>query len=228
MNVGDEWIYRLRDYAVSERVRILSIDQRKTTILVDVEFLDGDKRGTRQNIPGKRLRAPWAEVEGYDRRMADWKRLEFDDYQIDSVEEHAISIAFDRLIPEDVVSFEGRHVRDALVVHDRAILESVIGIPLTEVTDLVESFDLDGSLVLSPAAGPLIAELICRKNPMPILDEILKEEAEVREKPARQHACLSRHEQEMGGQAPKPSTCSTVDTNVRCTNSSGNGAATGQ
>jgi hypothetical protein len=38
MELGDEWIYRLRVSSPSERVRILDIEQRKQTVRVDVEF----------------------------------------------------------------------------------------------------------------------------------------------------------------------------------------------
>jgi hypothetical protein len=41
MEIGDEWIYRQRPYSPSERVRIISIEKRKQTTRVDIEFLDG-------------------------------------------------------------------------------------------------------------------------------------------------------------------------------------------
>jgi hypothetical protein len=54
---GDEWIYRVRDDALSERVRIIEIQRRKQSFRVEVEFIDGEKAGQRENVPGKRLRA---------------------------------------------------------------------------------------------------------------------------------------------------------------------------
>ncbi|NKY27764.1 hypothetical protein [Nocardia gamkensis] len=66
MEVGDEYIYRAKDFAPSQRVRILGIERRKTTSRVDIEFLDGQARGTKENVPGNRLRGPWAQVDEFD------------------------------------------------------------------------------------------------------------------------------------------------------------------
>lgn len=54
--VGDELIYRVREYAASERVRVAEIDERKKTPRYVVEFLDGEKKGSQENVPGSRLR----------------------------------------------------------------------------------------------------------------------------------------------------------------------------
>ncbi len=192
MSVGDEWIYRLRDYESSERVRVLAIEQRKTSVRADVEFLDGDKHGTCENVPGGRLRGPWSTIERYDWLMANWKRLEFDDFDISEVEDSAISVVFDEITPENIASREYKPVRDAVAVHDRDAFESLIGAPLTEITSVVQWFDLDGTTLLSPAAGLLIAELICRQNPMPVLDWVVKEEAEIRDCCKRGHDRFKR------------------------------------
>ena len=58
MDVGDELIYRLRDFSLSERVRIVSIDTRKKTPRYEVEFLDGQNQGAIENVPAGRLRGP--------------------------------------------------------------------------------------------------------------------------------------------------------------------------
>lgn len=44
----------------------------------------------------------------------------------------------DELIPENVASQEWKPVRDAVAVHDRAALKSVIAMPITEITSTVE------------------------------------------------------------------------------------------
>lgn len=75
MDVGDELIYRLRDFSPSEHVRIVSIDNRKKTPRYDVEFLDGPNQGTVENVPAGRLRGPWSTVREYDERMAHWERF---------------------------------------------------------------------------------------------------------------------------------------------------------
>jgi hypothetical protein len=61
MDVGDEQIYRLRDDAPSDRVRILAIHPGKQRHRYDVEFLDGEKAGRQENVSGHRLRGPCQE-----------------------------------------------------------------------------------------------------------------------------------------------------------------------
>ena len=48
MDVGDEQIYRLHDYAPSQRVRIVAIDGRKKNPRYEIEFLDGGKGARRR------------------------------------------------------------------------------------------------------------------------------------------------------------------------------------
>jgi hypothetical protein len=46
----------------------------------------------------------------------------------------------------------------------------------------VESFDRDGTLMLSPEGTLLVAEYACRVTPMPVLDWVLQDEAEYRQR----------------------------------------------
>lgn len=73
-DIGDELIYRLRDYAPSQRVQVVEIDTRKKTPRYVVEFLDGEQAGVRENVPRGRLRGPWADVDRYDTLMANCGR----------------------------------------------------------------------------------------------------------------------------------------------------------
>ncbi|MRH92127.1 hypothetical protein GFY24_32610 [Nocardia sp. SYP-A9097] len=180
MDVGDEWIYRLRDYDSSERVRILGIEQSKKKIRVEIEFVDGDKRGIRETIPGTRLRAPWAGVDGYDQRMANWRRLE-EQNDLTDTEVSAISTVFDLFVPREIAYTDWRQVKNALAVRDRVKFEQIIGAPLADVLAEVAGFDLDDEALLSPAGTLRCAELVCRRNPMPILEWITQEENEKRE-----------------------------------------------
>lgn len=109
MNVGDEQIYRLRDYAPSERVRVVAIDTRKKNPRYDIEFLAGDKKGTSENAPGGRLRALWDGVRVYDALMANWERL--DQLELTGHEESAFETVFDLLIPEEIAEWESSPVR---------------------------------------------------------------------------------------------------------------------
>lgn len=107
--VGDEWIYRQRPYMPSERVKVIGIEKRKPTTRVDIEFLDGDKAGVCENVPGTRLPRPWNEVAEYDELMANWQRL--DQEALDDTEDCAVTEVFDLLIPEDVAAYDRSCVR---------------------------------------------------------------------------------------------------------------------
>ncbi|WP_132169888.1 hypothetical protein [Kribbella antibiotica] len=73
-------------------------------------------------------------------------------------------------------------VRYVTTVVDADGLERLTGVPLAELTQRSGTFELHGTTMLSPEATVLIAEYACRKNPMPILDAVLEEEKQLREK----------------------------------------------
>jgi len=103
MNIGDEWIYRLKAYSPSERVKILAVEKRKQSTRVDIEFLDGEQAGLHDNVPATRLHGPWSTVAQYDERMANWQRLAGSD--LDETEESAVGEVFDALIPESAATY---------------------------------------------------------------------------------------------------------------------------
>jgi len=176
MQVGEEWIYRLRESAPSERVRILGIQPKKTSARVDVEFVAD---GRRENVPGSRLRRLWAEVDAYDALMAKWARIEF---ELTDAEDGAASEVFDNLIPAAVATCEWSPVRHATAVHDRSTLERLLDADLDAVLDGVPSFDLDGIMMVSPEGTLRIAEVMCARRPADVLAWVLAEEAEIRDK----------------------------------------------
>ncbi|NQE90264.1 hypothetical protein [Nocardia terpenica] len=179
-DVGREWIYCLRDYSRSERVRVLAIDTRPRSVRVDVEFLDGEKAGQRENIPSGRLRGPWSSVQRYDELMGNWSRLAAEG-DISEPEEWAIDTVFELLIPDEIATCWGQQVKEVTVVHDRIGFEKLIGTTLDEITAAVASFELDGTLILSPAGSLMVAELACLHNPAPILDWVMEAEEKARD-----------------------------------------------
>lgn len=180
MNVGDEWAYRQRDQAPSERVRILTLEQKRQSFRADVEFLDGEHAGVRENVSGRRLKVPWCDVAAYDQRMKDWERLR-QDCALTPVEDFAAVVALGRLVPEEVAEHHDRPVEGMTVVTDRGALDHLLVEPLDFVLERCEwLIDDDGALVVSPRGTLLICELACRKNPMPILDEVMEEEQKAR------------------------------------------------
>lgn len=179
MQVGEEWIYRLKVFSPSERVKILDIEKRKQTVRVDIEFLDSDRQGVRDNVPGNRLRGLWDTVAQFDERMAHWQRL--DSYDFDETEESAVCEVFDALIPDEVATHYDSFVRGGTTIRDQGALERLMRRPMRNVIDQVEWFEHDDVLELSPAGTLLIAEYVCAANPAPIVARVMAEEAERRE-----------------------------------------------
>lgn len=178
--IGDELIYRLRDYAPSQRVQVVEIDTRKKTPRYVVEFLDGEKVGVRENVPRGRLRGLWANVECYDTLMANWERV--DQGELTETEEFAALQAFDLLISEEVAEGEWSKARYATRIHDQEALPALIGITLDDLLAQAEGFELDGDIIVSADGTLMIAEYACRLKPMPVLDWVIKDEKEYREK----------------------------------------------
>ncbi|MBG0565382.1 hypothetical protein [Actinoplanes aureus] len=178
--VGDEWVYRARDAAASERVRIQAVIPKKASARIGVFFVD-DPAGRVENVPGSRLRVPWSGVAAYDAVMANWRRI--DDRPLDSVEEAGVEVVFDLLIPENVASVAWSPVSGATELRDRAELEAVIGLPVEEILAGIAWFELDGTLMLSPARhaadrrGRLPGAL-----PRAVLDLVVEEEVQARHK----------------------------------------------
>lgn len=176
MHVGDEWIYRLKDSAPSQRVRILAIQPKKTSSRVDVEFLDDNGRA--ENVPGVRLRGPWSEVVAFDATMANWERIEF---ELTNSEEGAVSEVFHNLIPTEIATCEWSPVRYATAIHDRAGLAELLGVDFDELMVGVPAFDLGGVLMVSPEGTLLISEAMCARRPADVLAWVMAEEADIRE-----------------------------------------------
>ncbi|WP_243064636.1 hypothetical protein [Humibacter sp. RRB41] len=115
--------------------------------------------------------------------MADWQRI--DDLELDESEQAAVETVFRLLIPTDVAEWEWSPVRFAASVHNRERLATLIGVPIGDVVEKVESFELDGELMLSPVGTLMIAERACQVNPLPVLAHVIEEEKELREKVKR-------------------------------------------
>lgn len=179
MNIGDEWIYRLKVYSPSERVKILAIERRKQSTRVDIEFLDGERVGLHDNVPATRLHGPWSTVSEYDERMANWQRLSGSD--LDETEESAVDEVFGALIPEEIATYYDSFVRNGATVRDRKALESLMRRAMSDVLDHVEWFEHDALLELSAHGTLLIAQHVCAANPTPVLERVMAEEAEIRE-----------------------------------------------
>lgn len=195
VQVGDEQIYRLRDFASSQRVRVVAIEMMKKSAKYEIEFLDGDSAGKREKVPGKRLRGPWSGVCEYDEVMAIWER--FAAFELSEPEEAAVETAFSELIPEEVASWEwSAPVRWVTTIYDPVALEPLIGIPASELIGQVDSFANGDNTVVSPEGTLMIAEYASRVNPMPILNGVIEEERKCREKTKRGESYTSHDGQQ--------------------------------
>lgn len=71
-------------------------------------------------------------------------------------------------------------------IADPAKLEPLIGFPVDDLVERVESFsEGDGHRVVSPEGTLQIAELACRVNPMPVLELVVEDERKYRQKTMR-------------------------------------------
>lgn len=180
---GQEWAYRLRDDSSSQRVKIVSIDRQTRKFRVEIRHLDGDLAGKEENVPRSRLKVPWNEVGQYDASMDNWKLLRSE--SVDENESSAMWTAVELLIPSAVAELFLTPVDDALVIHDLSALESLTNHPLDALPTNHSWITYNGKPCLSPLASLTIAEWACHQNPAPVLERILAEEAEAREKSKR-------------------------------------------
>jgi hypothetical protein len=178
--VGDEWVYRLRDDSPSERVRILAVMPTKRSARVDVVFLDDPAERVERDVPGGRLRVPWSEVAAFDVRMANWRRV--DNLELDLTEQACAEEIFILFIDAEVAELLWSPVSCATRVRDQARLDELMGVPAEQIIAGVEWFDDGAEIIVAPAGTLLIAEAICRADPMPVLDMVVKQETEARHK----------------------------------------------
>jgi hypothetical protein len=173
----------LRDDAPSEKVYIAAVHQEGRKFRVDIRHLAGQSPGSEENVPRSRLKVPWRNVVQYDAFMDAWNRLRAE--SIDDKESSALWSALELVVPSKVAELSVASSDDVLTIHDHQSLETLTGQAVaafqTEFYWLVH----DGKLVLSPRAALSVAELACRKNPAPVLDLVMAEEAVAREKSKR-------------------------------------------
>lgn len=188
---GTEQIYRVNEFAPSERVRVVAIDQRKKTPRYEVEFLDGEKAGIVENVPAGRLRGPWSGVEGYDEHMAHWQRF-LDEEPLDSTEDGAVEHVFLELVPDSIAELGWRYSRFTAILKDRVALAALIGVTTGEVLDQLDYFEDGDTVVVSPEGTMRLAAAIAHANPMPILDWVLDDEKKYRELCKRGRSAIAR------------------------------------
>ena len=179
MQPGDEWVYRLRDEAPSERVRIIETTMNRHHGRATIEHLDGKNAGRIEVVPGTRLRAPWSEVARYDEKMSAWARL--DSEPMTEVETYATEVVIELLVPKSVATSEWAPVRHAMAVHDVKQLTQLMKVSIDLILADAQSFDDGGTLSLSPLGATLVCAALCKAHPAAILEHVLADEASQRE-----------------------------------------------
>lgn len=183
VEVGDVQIYRLRDSAPSERVRVVAVIPGKKSARHEIEFLDGDGVGRVEEVPAKRLRGPWAKVAEFDELMANWERVATS--ELDDDESSAVDVVFNLLIPREVATTMWSPVQWTTAIHDARALEPVIGLPVDDLLASVPWFARGGDRIVSPEGSLMIAEYACRVAPMPVLEWAISDEKEYRKRSAQ-------------------------------------------
>lgn len=172
--VGDEYAYRRRDDSPSEQVRIVELGPPKQHRRIVIEHLDGERAGETEDVPVRRLKVPWSDVERYDRHQEVFAR--FDAIECEIGEESAVQAVFRVLIPSRVADFGSAPVYFSTTIRLTDALTAITGVDTAEILDRFESVDFDGGIVVSGMATLCICELACRTNPMPVLDDLRERE----------------------------------------------------
>lgn len=175
-SVGDEYVYRLRDESPSERVRIVELGPPKQHRRIVIEYLEGERVGEIEDVPIRRLKAPWSEVERYNRDAEVWTRFCAFDYE--PGEELAVRNVMRILIPETVARSDITPADFTTTIVDEPELSKLLGIPSGQLLENVESVVVDGLPIVSGMTSLYICEMACRKNPMPVLDDLRERETE--------------------------------------------------
>lgn len=131
-------------------------------------------------MPGSRLHGAWNGVEEFDELRANWRRLNGNGDGIDDAEHGAVLAVLIALVPEDIAIYDNSPVRHGLSISDVPTLERIMSRPIGHVLDQVEWFEYEGELELSAPGTLLVAEYVASANPVPMLDAVVKEEAEAR------------------------------------------------
>lgn len=177
---GEEWAYRRRDDAASERVLVVALHRQGQKFRADIKHLSGDNAGLEENVPRSRLRVPWDEVGDYDALMEGLGRLRSE--ALTEAEESALWKATELLLPTEVAELFVSPVDEALLIHDQHKFEALLGEPVSVLQHEFVWILYGGRTCLSPRASLRVAELLCRRNPAPMLEAVMAEEAEAREK----------------------------------------------
>lgn len=115
---------------------------------MEIEFLDGANAGQVLDVPRKRLRVAWAEVDAYDQLVSNWERIS--GYDLTDAESDAATRVFELVIPEEVAEWTWNPVRYGCAIRDQAALEDIAKVETATLLADVDQFEHDGAVRTSP------------------------------------------------------------------------------
>lgn len=222
VNPGEEWAYRLRDAAPSERVRVQAVRPHKRKPQVEIEFQDGRRAGEVAVVPVGRPRAPWSDVTAYDALMANWERLSR--YELTDAESSAAIQVLELLVPQGVGEWTWKPVRDGYRIASLKALAEIVQADVAALLADVDTFTYEGALWTSAEGTVRIAQAAAAAHAIPVLAWVHEDERK-----CRQHTKHGRPST-TGDKATTPtrtgSSSTTWSTPDLCTNYSASGVAT--
>lgn len=164
-------------------MQVVALHQEARKFRVEIRHLEGVSLGKEENVPRGRLKVLWKDVVEYDTTMDGWGRLRAE--SPDECESSALWAVHGLVVPSAVAELFVSSVDDALTVHDQTAFEALTGRPVSAFQAEFSWMIHDGEVCLSPRASASVVELACRRNSGAVLDLVMAEETEAREKSKR-------------------------------------------
>lgn len=171
---GERWAYRKASHLPATEVEILGTTENGRKVRVEIRHLDDGR--TEVVTPGK-VPVKWDDLESLLKSEETWRWLT--DFELHEVEEYAIMVVFEDLVTEPVASIDYSSRRHVATVHDIAGFETLLDGTLDDLARRAP-VDREGAPRLGREATLVAAELICRRDPQPILDWIYEREEKSR------------------------------------------------
>ncbi|KXP07935.1 MULTISPECIES: hypothetical protein [Tsukamurella] len=174
---GEHWAYRKASHLPASEVEVLGSTQVGRKVRIEIRHLDD---GRTESVTIGKLPTRWDQLDALLAHEAKWRWLT--DFELHEVEDRVLTAVFERQVPESIASIFDTN-DNVTTVYDVPAFEEFLGCTLDELAARAP-VDLEADPPIIGREGTLIAaELICRRSPQPILDDIHEEELKAR------HAC---------------------------------------
>lgn len=173
---GEVWAYRASD-RYGETQRAVLIEQR-TAGKSAIHWVIRLDSGAEKAVAPARLKCPWDAVEDYERKRMNLQRIE--SQEIDETESWALWAVLETRLPDDLAWLSSRG--DIMTIVQPTALAEFLQTPLDDLLEGIETYPADAGLRISAVGALRVAAAFCAAYPDAILDEILAEEAEAKQK----------------------------------------------